>query len=149
MRKIASLSFLSLCTLAAAVSLSDTASASAPACTGYAPVNADRGCFAAGFCAMRNDCATVKRWEVSDNITSGGNHTAIVTGFRPNGGSFSCQACATTKEGFSAGCTAFVALNVVNIDTQFTVGTVNVPSFGGLFVSCDMSTGAWYDSVNF
>jgi len=149
MRKVSALSIVSLGALAAALSLSDVSSASAPACTGYAVQHPDANCFVASACGMQNTCGTVKRWEVSDFITSGGNHTAIVTGLRPNGGSFACQACATNKEGFAVGCTALVPLNVVDADTQFTVGTVNVPSFGGLYVSCDMSPGAWYDSVNF
>jgi hypothetical protein len=98
---------------------------------------------------MENQCTTQKRWEVSDRITSAGNHTVLVTGFRPNGGTFTCQACATSKGGFGAGCTALVPLNVVDVDTQFTVGTVNVPVSGGLLVSCDMSPGAVYDSAEF
>jgi len=127
---------------------SDVSLAGALACTGYSVQHPDANCFFSNFCTMENQCTTQKRWEVSDRITSAGNHTVLVTGFRPNGGTFTCRACAISKEGFGS-CTAFIPLNVVDADTQFTVGTVNVPTFGGLLVSCDMSPGAVYDSVDF
>jgi hypothetical protein len=150
MNKIAMLSTASLCALLASVLSSDVSLASAPACTGFTRNPADAASFViADGCAALNVSGATKRWEVSDFITSSGNHTAIVTALRPNGGTLSCFACATLKEGFNTGCTASVSLNVVDIDTQFTVGTVNVPGFGGLYVACDMSPGAWYDSVNF
>jgi hypothetical protein len=150
MNKIAMLSTASLCGLLANMLSSDVSLAGGPACTGHTRNTADAASFDIELgCSTHNISGATKRWEVSGFITSSGNHTALVTAFRPNGGTLSCFACATTKEGFDVGCTAQVALNVVNIDTQFTVGTVNVPPFGGLYVACDLSAGAWYDSVNF
>jgi len=149
MKKTLMLSIASLSAIAAGLSISNISFAGALACTGYSVEHPDANCFSASFCAMQNTCTTPKRWEVSDFITTRGNHTALVTGLRPNGGTLTCRACSVTKEGFAVGCTEQVALSVVDIDTQFTVGTVNVPDFGGLFVTCEMSRGARYDSVNF
>jgi hypothetical protein len=153
-KKIVSLSFVSLCTLAAGLSLSNVSLADTPACNGFEqqPGNfvAHANCWFNGGCAMNMQCAPgVFRWEVADFNASAGNHTPKVTGRRPNGGTFSCAACSTTKEGNFAACTAFVPLSVVDQDTQFTIGTVNVPTSGGLFVVCDMSVGSWYESVAF
>jgi len=149
MTKFSILSVAFLCVVGIGLLFSDVSLAGAPACTGYSVQHPDADCFVSSLCAMENRCTTQKRWEVSDRITSAGNHNVQVTGFRPSGGTFTCQACATSREGFSAGCTQFVPLNVANADTQFTVGIVNVPDSGGLLVSCDMSLGAVYDSAEF
>ena len=150
MNKVAMLSTASLCALLASMLSSDVSLAGEPACNGHTRLPADAASFNIELgCATHNISGSSKRWEVSDFITTAGNHSASVTAYRPNGGTLSCFACSTSKEGLDFGCTASVPLNVVDADSQFTVGTVNVPGFGGLYVACDLSSGAWYDSVSF
>jgi len=147
MRKVSVLSAVSLCALGAALSLSDVSLASAPASTGYAVPHSELSCFNVSNAQEINTCSDLKQWEVSDFITPGA-HTVQVTGLRPNGGTFLCFACAATKEGSLNGCTSSVSPQVVDAHTQITVGTVNVPTFGTMWVSCSMSHGASFDSAN-
>jgi hypothetical protein len=150
-KKIVSMSFVSLCALAAISSLSDVSYADTPACQGFQMhVGLNPSCFFTEGCGVLMQCAPgLLYWEVADFNTAAGNHTPKVTGLRPNGTTFSCTACSRTKEGNIFGCTGSVPLNVVDTSSQFTVGTVNVPTAGGLYVFCGMSAGAWYMSVAF
>jgi hypothetical protein len=148
MNKVAFITVAILGILGVSFLTSDISSAGTMAFLGHTNVPADASCFGEFAGSMQNQCAGIKRWEVTDTVNAGGNHTILLTALRPNGGTVTCQACATTKEGFTSGCTASVPLNVVDVDTQFTIGTVNVPSFGGIVTFCDLSQNAWYDSVN-
>ena len=151
MKKTMSVLFVSLCALAAIPPLSAVSYADTPACQGF-QVNKELNpsCFFNQGCAINMQCAPgLLYWEVADFNTAAGNHTPKVTGRRPNGTTFSCTACSRNKEGFIVGCTGSVPLSVVDTDSQFTVGTVNVPTAGGVFVFCEMSAGTWYESVSF
>ena len=148
MRKSITVSVAVLSIFGVSLAISEVSSASTMGFLGHSSVAADAGCFSDFLGSMLNSCAGIKRWQVTDTVNAGGNHSILVTAFRPNGGTVTCQACAATKEGFNNGCTASVPLNVVDTDSQFSVGTVNVPSFGGIVVFCDLSQNAWYDSVN-
>lgn len=148
MKKTSMLSSVSLLVTMAGLSLSGASFASAPASIGYAVQHSDANCFNVSNGQEENTCSGTKRWEVSDFVAPG-NHLVQVTGLRPNGGQFLCFACGATKEGSLTGCTPAVSPSVVDVHTQFTVGTVMVPTFGTLWVACDMTQFAFYDSVNF
>jgi hypothetical protein len=148
MRKSMFLSIAVIGVLVVGLATSDVSSAGTMGFLGHTPVPADASCFGEFFGSVQNTCAGIKRWQVTDTVNAGGNHSILVTAFRPNGGTVTCQACSATKEGFNNGCGASTPLNVVDADTQFSVGTVNVPAFGGIVVFCDLSQFAWYDSVN-
>lgn len=151
MTKMMSVSIVSLCGLAAVLSLSGVSLADTPACLGHQSAKElNPSCFFHQGCAVNMQCAPeILYWEVADFNSSAGNHTTKVTGLRPSGTTFSCTACARTKEGNITGCTASVPLGVVDTSTQFIVGTVHVPASGGVFVVCAMSAGTWYESVAF
>ena len=148
MSKSMSLSFTLLGILAVSLATSAVSSAGTMGFLGHAPVPADANCFGEAGGAVQNECAGIKQWHVTDTVNVGGNHSILVTALRPNGGTVTCQACGVTKEGFNNSCTASTPLNVVDMDVQFSIGTVNVPSFGGIVVFCDLSQFAWYDSVS-
>jgi len=147
MSKSMSLSFTLLGILAVSLATSAVSSAGTMGFLGHAPVPADANCFIESFGSVKNTCAGIKRWQVTDTVNVDGNHPILVTAFRPNGGTVTCQACSVIKEGVSNGCTASTPVNAVDSDVQFSLGTVNVPSFGGIVVFCDLSQGGWYDSA--
>jgi hypothetical protein len=150
MFKISMSSISGACVIAMCLLSSGVSSAGSVGSNGFALPFSDLSCFALSDGAgVVNNCATTRSWLISDNITAAGNHPILVTGFRPNGGQLTCAACATTKEGALASCTFAVSLAVVDTHTQFNVGTVTVPSFGSLYVRCDMTTGGRVDSVTF
>lgn len=148
MTKTMVLSFAFVGTLGMSLVAGDVSSASTMASQGVASPGSDGSCLNRFMGAVLNQCSTTQHWEVTDTAPTAGNHNIQVTAMRPNGGTLTCRACSATKEGFTFGCAGPVPLNVVDIDTQFSVGTVNVPSFGGLVVFCDMSPNAWFDSVD-
>ena len=149
MKQIIMLSTISLCVFAMTCLSSDVSSASALACTGNAKLHADWECVDSTGCTIKNECPRTVRWQISDTITTTGNHTITVTGLRPSGGTLACIACATTFAGVSAGCTGEVSPTAVNVHTRFTLGTVNVPNTGSIVVGCDISPGAVFDTVTF
>lgn len=150
MFKISMSSVAGACAVAMCLLSSGVSHAGTPGATGFAFPFTDQTCFAfADAAAVVNNCSTQKQWIVSDTITATGNHSILVTGLRPNGGQLTCSACATTKEGMVANCTVPVSLSTVDSHTQFSIGTVNVPAFGALYVECGLSTGARFDSVSF
>jgi len=136
--------------LAACLLSSGVSYAGATASSGFAFPYADQNCFAVGGGAVTNTCTTDKQWMVSDYIQVTGNHTVLVNGRRPSVSStFACAACATTKEGTFANCTPTTTLNVVGVNTQLNIGTVNVPAFGSLYVSCTLGPNALFGSASF
>lgn len=151
MKKTMSVWFVSLCAVAAMSPLGDVAYADTPACQGFQiHKELNPSCFFNEGCAINMQCAPgTLFWEVADFNTAAGNHTPKVTGLRPNGTTFACTACSRSKEGVIFGCTGSVPLNVIDTSSQFTVGTVNVPAAGGVYVFCEMSAGTWYESVTF
>lgn len=151
MKKAMNVLFATLCAIVVGLSPGGVSFADTPACVGNeVPKRLNPICFWDESCGINMQCAPgLLTWSVSDFNTAAGNHTPRVTGFRPNGGTFSCTACARNKTGGSRGCTADVPLATVDSSAEFTVGTVNVPQAGGVFVVCTMSAGAWYLSVAF
>jgi hypothetical protein len=148
MFKISMSSVAGACAIAMCLLSSGESYAGAVAATGHAFPFSDQACFAfADGGAVVNNCSTTRSWIVSDNITVFGNHSVLVTGFRPNGGRLTCAACSTTKEGGLAACSPEISLGTVDRHIQFSLGTLNVPLFGSLYVECRMSTGARFDSV--
>jgi hypothetical protein len=150
MFKISMSSVAAACALAMCLLSSGASYAGAVAATGHAFPFSDLPCFAfVDGGAVVNNCSGLRSWIVSDNIQPGGNRAIQVTGFRPNAGQLICAACSTTKESGLAQCTAAIPLGVVDRHTQFSLGILNVPAFGSLYVECRMSTGARFDSVSF
>ena len=148
MNKSMSLSLACFGILAVGLVTSDVSSAGTMAFLGHTTEPADAGCFGQSSGAVLNNCAGIKRWQVTDPVNVGGSHSILVTALRPSGGTASCGACATTKEGLSNGCTNNISPSVTGADVQFSLGAVTVPPFGGIVVFCDLSQFAWYDSVN-
>jgi hypothetical protein len=106
-------------------------------------------CFSNSYGKITNICSGTRRFCVAPEINSSGWWTVKVTALRPNGGTLSCRAVGVDHYGSPYNGTSHVSLNVVDIDTQFTVGSVYVPSYGAAFVCCDLSTNARIDTVNF
>ena len=148
MNKATLLSIALLGIIGAAMLTSDISSAGTMAGLGHSAA-LEATCFDEIAGSILNSCAGFpQNWEVTDTVNVAGNHTMLVTALMPSGGTVDCTACAFTKEGFSTGCTAVASPKIVNTDTQFTVGTVNVPSAGGITVGCYLGQNAWYDSVS-
>jgi hypothetical protein len=145
MFKIAILSVVGACAVTIGLLSSGASYAGAPAATGVAFPFTEEPCFAwASGGAVINDCSSDKHWIVSDNIPASGNHTIWVTGKGP----LRCQACAASHDGLVTACTAMVT-QALDRHIQFSLGTLNVPPFGSLYVECILSPGAIYDSAAF
>jgi hypothetical protein len=150
MFKISMSSIAGACAIAMCLLSSGASYAGAVGATGHAFPFTDLACFAfVDGGSVVNNCSTTRSWIVSDNITVAGDHSVLVTGFRPNGGQLVCAACSTTKESGLAQCSAEIPLQIVDRHIQFSLGLLKVPPFGSLFVECRMSRGAHYDSVAF
>jgi hypothetical protein len=148
-KKIVLLNVLGLAALGTVLASGQASHAAATAFTGLAQNPSEATCFLNSSGAILNNCTGVRRYCVSDFIGTSGNHSVRVDGFRPNGGSFSCFAASVNEFGFNVTTTATATLAVVDTDAALTVGTVNVPGFGSLFLCCDLSQGAWLDTANF
>lgn len=150
MFKISMSSIAGACAVAYCLLSSGVSHAGTPAASGFAFPFTEQACFAmAEAAAVVNNCSTQKQWIVAETATVSGNHTVRVTGLRPNNGKLSCSACAATKEGTVADCTLPISPSIADTHVQFTIGTVNVPSFGSIYVECGMSLGARFDSAAF
>lgn len=149
MNRIAMLLIPCLGVWAAVTTVGDTSNAAISPMAGLAQSPGEDTCFANSNGTITNVCGGVRRYCVAVNVTSSGNKSVAVTALRPNGGTLACHATAVNRFGGAVSGTGNVPLNVVNVDTAFTVGTVNVPAFGAAFACCDLSTSARIDTVNF
>lgn len=144
------LSILGASAVAACLLSSGVSYAGVTASSGFALPYADQNCFAVSGGAVSNTCAANKQWMVASYIQVSGNHTVVVNGSRPTGTStFACAVCPTTKEGSFIGCSSTFALTAVGVNAQLNLGTVSVPAFGALVVSCTLSQGAVFGSASF
>ena len=148
-RSRAALSVMCLGLAIAGVAAAGSAQAAIVGLAGAAQNPADSSCFTNSNGRVTNNCNTTRQWCVGSYISSSGTKTVKVNGRRPNGGTLTCHSKSVNASGSVQSSTGNEALSVVDSDSTFTVGNVSVPSFGSLYVCCDLSTGARINTINF
>lgn len=150
MRKRSLLSVIALGTLGGALTIGDSSQAAMTAFDGHAINASEAGCFFNSTTgSVTNICTGVRRYCVSDYITSSGSHPVRIDGFRPSSGSLSCFASSVNEFGSIVTFTGIKSLNIVDQSAALALGNVSVPSFGSLMVCCDLSQNAIIETANF
>lgn len=137
-----------LAALAAIGTLGDASYAALAPMAGIAQQPSQATCFSNGNGTITNTCAGVRQFCMATHIATSGSRSVRAVGFRPNGGTLQCHAVSVDQFGGAVTGTGNVPLNVVNVDTAWTIGTINVPGFGAAYACCDLSQNARIDTIN-
>jgi hypothetical protein len=120
-----------------------------PAFLGQPQSPADYSCFTNSGGAVTNSCSTTRRFCVTLPVDSS-THTIEVNVRAPDiNHNIACFGQAVTRDIFGAGFTGFRSPGVFGSSQIVTLGTLNVPSAGGLYVCCDIAPSASLQSLQY
>jgi hypothetical protein len=117
---------------------------STPSYGGSAALDSESGCFTNGLGQgsgrVQQTCTGTRRFCVALPVASSGGKSVKVFGFAPSvTANVTCRAEATNSNGVVVSSSPVVAFDNFGTFDQMTLNGASVPSFGGLFVCCNMA----------
>jgi hypothetical protein len=108
----------------------------------------DNACFAESWGTTTNTCGSMKYWRTFPEIDNSGNHTFTVNAYgAAAANNVGCAAYGMTEDGSGYWGGTYVYLPSFGANKRISVGTVYAPSYGYMFLDCQVNAGGRVNSI--